>query len=90
MLFIFTVLKSDGANGQFAFASSTCRASAMENQTNISFAVRRTIGLFGSVRVNWEIRQIDSSNLVASNDFISAVGFVDFADGDNEKVYTAC
>ena len=82
-------MKSDGANGQFAFEPSICRASAMENQTNISFTVRRTIGSFGSVRVNWEIRQIGSSNLVASNDFVNAVGFVDFADGDNEKVRTA-
>lgn len=78
-----TVLKSDAANGVFGFDSSSLSNSIEETNT-VSLMVQRLRGDYGSVTVYWEIRDL-ATNTIASNDFDTATGTLEFADSDREE-----
>ena len=86
MYFFYTlVLKSDNANGVFAFKSTQLLSRVvLENVGNVSFDVLRTIAYRGKVIVNWVIFRENGSR--ASDDFISPSGSLIFDNGEREKV----
>ena len=65
---------------------SNCRSQANESDSSISFPISRTGATFGSVQINWEIREIGGIRSLASADFHSATGSVTFAQGEGQKV----
>eukprot|EP00794_Sanderia_malayensis_P009868 gene9868-10878_t len=83
-----TILKSDNANGQFEFQSSSCTTVTRENQTSLTYVVKRTIASFGDVTVNWEIRQRIPQRPLATGDFQAATGRVLFTARELEKTIT--
>ena len=79
------MLKSDNANGVFAFKSSQLLSRVvLENIGNVSFDVQRTVAYRGKVIVNWGIFRENGSR--ASDDFISPSGSLIFDNGEIEKV----
>ena len=78
-------MKSDNANGLFAFTSGQS-LSRMVSETvgNISFEIQRTLGFRGEVTVDWVVFLQNGSR--ASNDFVQPTGSLLFADGETQKV----
>lgn len=79
------VLKSDNANGLFGL--KTISPIVVRESTNVTVAIERSKGQFGSVTVSWSVFKV-STSVLASDDFILASGSVDFAANENEKVCT--
>jgi len=67
LLFLLVVLKSDRANGQFAFAIDSLVPRMANEADTLSFEVVRQGGSFGSVIVMWEVRPL--SNGASIDDF---------------------
>lgn len=82
---LFLVMKSDNANGLFAFSSGqSLSRTASETVGNITFEVRRTLGFLGEVAVNWAVYHDNGSQ--AFDDFVQSSGSLVFADGEKQKV----
>lgn len=86
-IFLTAVLKSDSSNGVFGFSQSTLSDTVMEG-SNISLLIERSNGAFGSVLVNWDVRQVNSGleGAIATEDFVPSSGVVNFEPGDVQKV----
>ena len=79
------VLKSDNANGLFAFSSDQMLSKTVkETVGNISVLVKRTLASRGQVTVEWEI--VDKEGVNATKDFDSAFGRLVFMNGEVAKV----
>ena len=78
------VLKSDAANGVFGFDSLSLSNSIQET-SSVSLAVQRLRGDYGSVTIHWEIRA-EGSNTLATSDFETASGTLEFSEGDRQQV----
>ena len=77
-------MKSDAANGVFGFGSSSL-SNSIEESSSVSLTIQRTQGDYGSVTVLWEIRDA-GSNTIATSDFESASGTLEFVEGDRQEV----
>jgi len=62
------VLKSDRANGEFAFTSASLTPRTSAEGEILSFDIERRGGTFGSVLVTWEVQSSLPSN-GTTNDF---------------------
>lgn len=79
------MLKSDNANGVFAFSSAQSLSKmASETAGNVSFVIQRTVGFAGEVTVNWTVFHQNGSR--ASDDFVHPSGSVVFANEEKQKV----
>ena len=84
-ILLFLVLKSDNANGLFAFSTGQSLSQTVsETVGNVSFKVQRTLGFFGKVTVDWVIFRKNGSR--ASHDFVQPSGSLLFAKGEKQKV----
>lgn len=80
-----SVLKSDNANGLFAFSAGQFLSRTVEESVgNISLRVERMLGYSDQVTVEWEIT--DENGVRASEDFVQPYGSLVFHDGEREKV----
>lgn len=75
-------MKSDSSNGVFALSSTSLEFSAVEGD-NITVAIDRSVGTFGSVVVNLEVRLVSGGVLgdEATDDFYPSSAAVTFAPG---------
>lgn len=71
------MLKSDRANGEFAFTSASLANRMSAEDDILSFAIERRGGTFGSVLVTWEVQ-----SLISNNDTIT-----DFIPSTNEVLF---
>ena len=76
MFFWCIVLKSDRANGEFAFTSQSLVPRTTAEGDILSFEVERRGGTFGSVRVTWEIQSLSNNDTVT--DFNPSTNEVNF------------
>ena len=70
IIFDHVVLKSDRANGQFAFATESLVSRMANEADTLSFEVVRVGGSFGSVLVTWEVRPLSTGDFYPSTDEI--------------------
>ena len=78
------MLKSDAGNGVFAFDQDSL-SSVISEPGGVSLLVNRERGLFSSVSLYWEIREVSTSNL-AVTDFDPASGELVFTEGDAQEI----
>lgn len=64
----YLVLKSDRANGEFAFTSTSLAPRTSAEGDILSFDIERRGGTFGSVLVTWEVQSLFPNN-DTTNDF---------------------
>ena len=84
MYFLFdVVLKSDNANGLFGFESVS--AIAVDESSNVTLTIERSMGKFGTATVNWSVYK-GSSSVPASSDFTLDNGSVVFSENEEKKV----
>lgn len=82
--FLFdVVLKSDNANGLFGFESVS--AITVDESSNVSLTIERSMGKFGTATVNWSVYK-GSSFVPASSDFTLNSGSIVFSENDEKKV----
>lgn len=77
-----TVLKSDASNGVYGFNLSSVSITTIEGM-ELSLLVTRSEGLFGSVTVYWDARQL-VDGIIASADFDPASGQITFSEDQRE------
>ena len=80
---LYTVLKSDAANGVFGFEASSL-ANSIDETAQVSLAVQRLRGDYGRVTLHWEIRDT-ATDAIASNDFEDATGTLEFSEGNRQE-----
>ena len=85
---LFTVLKSDNANGLFGF-DGNCLVTSLSpisiEDVQFQCPISRNRGDEGVVTIPWEVRNIDTG-LVATEDFYTASGEIVFPNGIRENV----
>ena len=83
----FVVLKSDSSNGVFGFTQATLFTTTVEG-SGVSLLIDRSIGLFSSVDVAWEVRSLNGTieGPIASDDFSPSSGVVTFDPNESIKV----
>ena len=85
---LFTVLKSDNANGLFGFDGNclvTSLSSTSVEDVIFQCPISRNRGDEGVVTIPWEVRNIDTG-LLATEDFFMASGEIVFPNGIRENV----
>ncbi|XP_077988560.1 adhesion G-protein coupled receptor V1-like [Glandiceps talaboti] len=88
---LLTVLKSDNANGLFSFdgpCSAIQPSSDSPEELQFTCNVIRNRGDEGTVTVPWEVHQLIDGYPLATEDFLSATGTVEFTNGIREGVIT--
>ena len=60
-------------------------SNTIEETSSVSLAIQRLQGDYGSVTVHWEIREV-GSNAVATSDFKTPSGTLEFSEGDRQQV----
>ena len=78
------MLKSNAANGVFGFDVSSL-SNIIDEAASASLTIHRLHGDYGSVTLHWEIRDV-ATDTVASSDFETAFGTLEFAEGELQQV----
>ena len=81
------VLKSDSSNGVFGFTEATLFSTTSEGN-GVSLLIDRTIGMFSSVDVAWEVRSLSGTieGPIATDDFSPSSGVLTFDPNEAVKV----
>ena len=80
------VLKSDRANGEFSFTSTSLALRTSTEGSTLSYEIERSGGTFGSVLVTWEVQSLSSNN-DATVDFNPSTNEVLFESQVTNQVY---
>lgn len=88
MLYCYTVLKSDNANGLFGFDGLCQPFPTREEGQMYSCAIKRERGDSGSVSLSWRVDRLhpNGSRCSAAEDFHSAEGVAQFTAGQLRSV----
>ncbi|XP_030832667.1 adhesion G-protein coupled receptor V1 isoform X3 [Strongylocentrotus purpuratus] len=87
---LLSVLKSDNANGLFGFSGQCTSTNASTSSTealHFTCEVVRSRGDQGIVTIPWEVR-LQSTDMIAEEDFVNASGVVVFGNGVREQTFT--
>ncbi|XP_070543508.1 adhesion G-protein coupled receptor V1-like isoform X2 [Ptychodera flava] len=87
---LLTVLKSDNANGLFGFDGPCNEIVSPDSDENSQFIcnIIRNRGDEGTVTIPWEIHQLTDGYPLATDDFVTVSGTVEFPNGVRQGVIT--